>query len=49
MSPEDVYKAIETWEQAQMGVGNESTFYEKKKPHRSSDMGKEIFYRYCSI
>ena len=30
MSPEDVYKAIEAWKQAQMGVGNESTFYEKK-------------------
>ena len=25
-SLEDVYKANETWEQAQMGAGNESTF-----------------------
>lgn len=31
-SLEDVYKADETWEQAQMGAGkagNESTFYKK--------------------
>lgn len=26
-SHEDVYKANETWEQEQMGAGNESTFF----------------------
>ena len=33
-SQEDVYKANETWEQAQMGASKESTFYKRKRLHR---------------
>ena len=37
-SLQDVYKARETWEQEQMGAGNESTFYIKKK--NTSSVGR---------